>query len=159
MRPSIELEELEKTIESHLESQGFELVDIRLTGSVSRPVIEVYCDIQGGITADDCGKIARSLRYRLTAEGFFEETTSLVVSSPGLDRVLKRERDFDRFRGKKVKVWLTEPIAERGKLTGILAGYDNGSVHLTGTEEGDIALAPGRWKEIRLVPEYPEGFK
>jgi hypothetical protein len=54
---------------------------------------------------------------------------------------------------------LTESVNERGKLTGVLSGYDNGTVHLKETEEGDIALAPGRWKEIRLVPQYPEGFK
>jgi ribosome maturation factor RimP len=159
MRPSIQREELAKAIEKCLEGEGYELVDIRLTGSVGHPVVEVYCDIEGGLTADDCGKIAKSLRYRLTAEGFFDELSSLIVSSPGLDRVLKKERDFDRFKGKKVKVWLTEPIGERGKLNGILSGYDNGSVHLIETEEGDLVLAPGRWKEIRLVPEYPKGFK
>ena len=153
------LEQLEKSIEEYLGSQGYELVDVRITGSMGRPVIEIYCDIEGGITAEDCGKIGKSLRIRLTAEGLFEEKSTLIVSSPGLDRILKRERDFDRFKGRKVKVWLSEPIGERGKLNGILAGYDNGTVHLTGTEEGDLALAPGRWKEIRLVPEYPDGFK
>jgi ribosome maturation factor RimP len=159
MNAPIVLEQLEKSVEEFLEGQGYELVDVRITGSVGRPVIEVYCDIQGGITAEDCGKIAKSLRYRLAADGFFGDSATLVVSSPGLDRVLKRERDFDRFKGRNVKVWLSEPIGERGKLTGVLAGYDNGTVHLTGTEEGDLALAPGRWKEIRLVPEYPDGFK
>jgi len=159
MNAPIVLEQLEKSVEEFLDGQGYELVDVRITGSVGRPVIEVYCDIQGGITAEDCGKIAKSLRYRLAADGFFGDSAPLVVSSPGLDRVLKRERDFDRFKGRNVKVWLSEPIGERGKLTGVLAGYDNGTVHLTGTEEGDLALAPGRWKEIRLVPEYPDGFK
>jgi ribosome maturation factor RimP len=159
MIAQIAFERLEKSVADLLESEGYELVDLRITGSIGRPVIEVYCDIPGGITAEDCGKIARSLRYRLTAEGLFNDKASLVVSSPGLDRVLKKEKDFHRFIGRKVKVRLNEPIGERGKLTGKLESYDGGTVHLTGTEEGDLALAPGRWKEIRLVPEYPEGFK
>jgi ribosome maturation factor RimP len=159
MRSQLLLQQLEKSVEEYLDGEGYELVDIRLTGSMGRPVIEIYADIPGGITSEDCAFIGKALRFRLAAEGLFSDGSSLVVSSPGLDRILKKERDFVRFIGKKVKVWLLEPIGERGKLTGVLAGYDNGAVHLTGTEEGDLALAPGRWKEIRLVPEYPEGFK
>lgn len=152
-------DEIEKTVEAYLEGEGYELVDMRIAGSVGRPVIEVYCDIEGGVTAEECGTLARALRYRLAAEGFVDDGTTLVVSSPGLDRVLKRERDFERFNGRRVNVWLEEQIGGRGKLTGTLEGYQDGTVSLQGTEEGDLALAPGRWKEIRLVPEYPEGFK
>lgn len=159
MHAPLMLERLEESVEKFLEGQGYELVDIRLTGSIGRPVIEVYCDIEGGITAEDCGKIAKSLRFKLDAEGFFQNSASLVVSSPGLDRIVKRERDFQRFVGRKVKVLLNEAIGDRKRLTGVLAGYDNGTLTLTETEEGDLALAPGRWKEVRLVPTYPQGFK
>ncbi len=159
MPAPIEMELLEKTVDAYLEGEGYELVDIRIAGSVSHPVIEIYCDIEGGITAEDCGKLARALNYRLSAEGFLNDGATLLVSSPGLDRVIKRERDFARFVGKQVRVWLVEPIAGRGKLKGVLKGCQDGTVLLSDTEEGDIAIAPGRWKEIRLVPEYPEGFK
>jgi len=159
MPAPIQEEQIEKSVNNYLEHEGYELTDLRIAGNVSRPVIEVYADIEGGITAEECGKIARALQFKLTADGLIGEEASLLVSSPGLDRVLKSERDFDRFRGKKVKVWLNEKITGRGKLVGILKGHDNGTVTITDTEEGDVALAPGRWKEIRLVPEYPEGFK
>ncbi len=159
MPAPIEEEQIERIVEDYLESEGYELVDLRIGGNISRPIIEVYCDIEGGITAEDCGNLARALRYRLTVEGFLDDGTTLMVSSPGLDRVLKRERDFKRFRGREVSVRLEEPIAGRGKLRGTLKDYRDGTVLLSGTEEGDLALAPGRWKEIRLVPQYPEGFK
>jgi ribosome maturation factor RimP len=159
MLTPLQKEQLEKTVEEYLESQGFEFVDLRITGSYGSPVIEVYADIDSGITSDDCATISKSLQYRLTAEGFFNDRTSLVVSSPGLNRVLKKERDFSKFTGRQIDIWLNEKIGIRGKLRGTLAGYSDGTVHVTGTEEGDIALAPGRWKEIRLVPEYPKGFK
>ncbi len=159
MPAPIEVEQIEKSVDEYLEGDGYELVDLRIGGSVSRPVIEVYCDIEGGITAEDCGKIAKSLQYRLTAGGLLDESATLIVSSPGLDRVLKRERDFERFSGREVKVVLAEPISGRGRLRGILKGCQDGTVILSETEEGEIALAPGRWKEIRLVPKYPEGYK
>ncbi len=159
MPAPLETERIEKLVSEYLEQEGYELVDLRVIGSVSHPVIEVFCDIEGGITSDECTKLAKLLRYRLGADGYYNDNTRLMVSSPGLDRVLKTERDFDRFRGKKVTVRLTEKIDGRGKLTGILGDYQDGSVMIGETEEGDIALSPGRWKEIRLVPEYPEGFK
>jgi ribosome maturation factor RimP len=159
MPAPIEIERIENTVRDYLESEGYEFVDLRVGGSVSRPVFEIYTDIEGGITAGDCGKIAKALRLRMGAEGFLDDGATLLVSSPGLNRVLKHERDFDRFSGKQVQVWLEEPISGRKKLKGTLKGQQDGSVLLTDTEEGDIALAPGRWKEIRLVPEYPEGFK
>ena len=159
MLAKMAFDRLEKSIEEYLDSQGYELVDLRVVGTVSNPIIEVYCDIETGITAEDCGNIAKSLRYRLEVEGFFEANTTLIVSSPGLDRVIKRPKDFERFHGREVKVWLEEPIEGRGKLTGVLEGFDDGSVHLKDTEVGDVVLSRGRWKEIRLVPKYPKGFK
>ena len=154
----IEKERLEQITENYLESEGYEFVDLRIGGNFSNPVIEVYCDIEGGITAEDCGNIAKSLKIRLEAEGLLNNNGILIVSSPGLDRVLKRERDFKRFLGRNVKVKLNEPIGTRKKLNGKLKDFQDGTVIIEDTEEGDIALAPGRWKEIRLVPEYPEGF-
>jgi ribosome maturation factor RimP len=158
MPAPINRERLEKSAQEYLESEGYELVDLRIAGSISRPVIEIYCDIEGGITAEDCGKIATALRFRLGAEGFLSDGATLMVSSPGFNRVLKNERDFTRFAGKKVYVTLNEPIGNRGKLTGILKGHLEGAVLLSETEEGELALSPGRWKEIRLVPEYPDAF-
>jgi ribosome maturation factor RimP len=159
MPAPIEQEQIEKSVRAFLEHEGYEFVDLRITGSISHPMFEVYADIEGGITAADCGKLTRALQYRLTAAGLMDDRASLLVSSPGLDRVLKSERDFARFAGKEVNVWLVEKIGGRGKLRGILKGQENGTVLISGTEEGDIALSPGRWKEIRLVPEYPKGFK
>jgi len=152
-------ERLEKIVGEYLDGQGYELVDLRITGSVGSPVIEIYCDIEGGITSDDCGTLARSLRYKLLTEGYMDNGIGMIVSSPGLDRVIKTERDFARYKGRKVNVWLEEKIGGRGKLSGTLAGYDDGTVYLQETEDGDIALSSGRWKEIRLVPDYTDGFK
>ena len=159
MPTPIQKEQLEATVEEYLTSQGYEFVDLRITGSIGSPVIEIYIDIDGGVTSDDCSQLAKSLKYKLSADGFFDDRMSLIVSSPGLNRVLKKQRDFERFVGRMVDIRLNERIGGRGKLRGKLEGYSEGTVEVSGTEEGDVALAPGRWSEIRLVPEYPEGFK
>ncbi|HEX9746721.1 MAG TPA: ribosome maturation factor RimP [bacterium] len=159
MPSPIAVDRIEKLVEDYLEHQGYELVDIRVKGSIGNPVLEIYCDIEGGITAEDCGKISRSLRFRLIAEGYLDDSIGLIVSSPGLDRIIKKDRDFQRFIGKKVTVWLHEKIGDRKKISGVLAGYDNGTINLAETEEGHVALSFGLWKEVRLVPEYPDGFK
>lgn len=159
MPTPIQKEQLEETVEEYLTGQGYEFVDLRITGSIGRPVIEIYMDIDGGITSEDCAKLGKSLRYKLAVDGFFDDRTSLIVSSPGLNRILKKQRDFERFAGRLIDIRLNEKIGDRGKLRGKLEGYNDGTVQVSGTEEGDVALAPGRWSEIRLVPEYPEGFK
>jgi len=159
MPAPIAVERITNVVEEYLDGEGYEFVDLKIGGNVSRPVIEVYADIEGGITSEDCATLARGLRYRLEVEGLFNDLMTLIVSSPGLNRVIKKEKDFSRFSGRRVKISLEESINGRGKLNGILKGYQDGTVLVTDTEEGDIALAPGRWKEIRLVPEYPEGFK
>jgi len=158
MPAPIETERIENLVEKYLESEGYELVDFRIGGNISHPILEIYSEIEGGLTSGDCSKIAKALRIRLEAEGLINDNGTLVVSSPGLDRVLKRERDFKRFMGRKIKIQLNEPIGNRKKLNGVLKDFQDGTVIVENTEEGDIALSPGRWKVIRLVPQYPEGF-
>ncbi len=158
MPAPIEVERLEKAVDGYLKTEGYEMVDLRIAGNVSRPVLEVYCDREGGITAEECGNLARSLRIKLEAEGLVDDSFTLLVSSPGLNRVLKRERDFTKYIGRKVKVKLEEPISGSKKLKGTLKGYQDGTVIISGTEDGEVALSPGRWKEIRLIPEFPEGY-
>lgn len=155
---SLEKERLEQFVENYLLKEGYEFVNLKIGGSVTHPVIEIYVDIEGGITVDDCVRIHRPLMFKLAAEGLIDDNTSLIISSPGADRVLKKPADFARFAGRKIMVRLSEQINGRKKITGVLTGFQEGTVHLMDTPEGDIAIAPGRWTEIRLVPEYPEGF-
>ena len=151
--------ELEGFIETRLADLGFELVDINLSGSGSRRVLELYCDRFGeeNICVDDCSLISERLKYALQAEGFFEEDFSLTVSSPGLDRVIKHQRDFKRFMGSEVKVIL-DPSIGGGSVVGKLAGYDKGNIRLTLSEEKEESFSEGQYKSVRLVPDL-KGFE
>jgi ribosome maturation factor RimP len=100
--------ELETVVESELDSLGFDLVDLRRQGSRMRPVFEVRIDRRDGakVTVDDCARVSRALEQRLDANGgaLVGDRYELQVSSPGMDRPLKTERDWRRFVGRMASV-------------------------------------------------------
>ena len=94
------------------EANGFELVDVEYVKEGSDYYLRVYADKEGGIMIDDCVTISRALEAKLDAEDFIEEAYILEVSSPGLTRKLKKDKDYDRSIGKLVFVKLYK--AEQG---------------------------------------------
>jgi ribosome maturation factor RimP len=100
--------ELETVVESELDSLGFDLVDLRRQGSRMRPVFEVRIDRRDDakVTVDDCARVSRALEQRLDANGgaLVGDRYELQVSSPGMDRPLKTERDWRRFVGRMASV-------------------------------------------------------
>ena len=159
MKYSEKIAELEKFIETRLGDMGFELVDLRLTGPDERQVLELYCDRFGdeSICVDDCAQISERMKYILQAEGFFPDGFTLIVSSPGLDRVIKRAVDFAKFTGRKVKVFKSRS-AGGGSAVGMLAGYDDGRLKLVSDDGIDEFFEAEQYNLVRLVPEL-KGFE
>jgi len=127
MRP---IPEIERELESRLEALGFELVDIRWGGGSRRPSLRVRIDRPGstpghGVTVDDCATVSRALEPWLDAREDLPERYVLEVSSPGVDRPLLRDRDYERFRGERVAVKGHDILAGRARrLEGELLGLD-----------------------------------
>jgi ribosome maturation factor RimP len=101
--------ELEVVVESRLDELGFDLVDVRRGGSRARPVVEVRIDRRDGerVTVEDCARASRGLEEWFDAPGhtaLLGERYELQVSSPGMDRPLKTERDWRRFVGRRATV-------------------------------------------------------
>jgi ribosome maturation factor RimP len=145
-------------IEARLKDMGYELVDHRMSWADGRETLELYCGRidDSGICVGDCGEIARRMKPAIDAEGFFEQDFSLIVSSPGLDRVVKKPEDFVRFNGREIKVFLVKSSGGK-KLVGKLLGFEDGIIKLgleTGEEE---IIEPDQYTLIRLQPEI-EGF-
>ena len=86
--------------------------------------LRIFIDKPGGIGLDDCQKFSEEFGKVLDKEAVISGSYVLEVSSPGLDRILKKERDFVRERGKKVDVTFYAPFNGQKLITGILAGYD-----------------------------------
>lgn len=128
---------------------GYELVDAQ--ASNGGRLLRLFVDKPGGITLDDCAAISRHLTRVLAVEGIDYER--LEVSSPGLDRPLRKERDFARFAGQKAEVRMRTPDPSgRRKFVGVLRGAGDGQVSLE-MEGQTVTLALDDLDRARLVPE------
>lgn len=114
----------------------FELVDVEFVKEGSNRYLRLYIDKEGGITVNDCELISRPLSDMLDVEDYIEESYILEVSSPGLGRPLKKDKDFKRSLGEEVEIRLFRPVDRSKEWTGILKAYDAQTVTIE-TEDGE----------------------
>ena len=117
-------------IEPGLLAKGLELVDVEFKKEGKNWVLRVFIDKEGGVTLEDCQKISSLVGDLIEVEEVIEPAYTMEVSSPGLNRVLKKEKDFIKFSGKKICVQCHAPLNGRKKFTGILADFKDQSIHL-----------------------------
>ena len=117
-------------IESGLLADGLELVDVEFKKEGKNWILRIYIDREGGVTLSDCQKVSRLAGDLIEVEEIIEPVYTLEVSSPGLNRVLKKEKDFLKYSGKKIYVQCHAPMDGRKKFTGILIGFIDQSIHL-----------------------------
>ena len=139
----------EEILQPLMEEHGFELVDVEYVKEGGTWYLRSYIDKPGGITIDDCETVSRRLSDILDEKDFIEDSYIMEVSSPGLGRPLKKEKDFKRSLGKEVEIRTYRMIDKSKEFTGILKEYDSGTVTIelsddNGTcktfDKGDIAL-------------------
>ena len=130
-----------------VEEYGFELVDVEYVKEGGTWYLRTYIDKEGGISIDDCEKVSRRLSDILDEKDYIDDTYIMEVSSPGLGRPLKKEKDFKRSLGKEVDIRTYRMIDKQKEFTGILIDYDKDTVTielddetLKTFEKGDIAL-------------------
>lgn len=118
-----------------LEKHQFELVDVEYVKEAGNWYLRAYIDKEGGITVDDCELISRRLSEWLDQEDFIGDSYIMEVSSPGLGRPLKKEKDFARSLGEEVEVKLYKARNKQKEYRGILKAFDKSTVTLE-TEDG-----------------------
>ncbi len=127
-------------------SLGLELVDVEYRQEGGRMVLRLFIDREGGVSLDDCAAVSRELSEILDVEDVIRGRYNLEVSSPGLDRPLKKPSDYDRFAGRLVKIRTFELLADdagnkRKTFVGELIGLEEGVVRLK-LKEGQTAGIP-----------------
>ena len=128
-------ETVENIVEELLEGQdAIELVDVEYVKEHDW-YLRVFIDKEGGIEIDDCQALSERLEKELDRRDALPGRYILEVSSPGLDRVLKKEKDFQREAGKKVDVSLYAPLDGKKMITGTLTAYGEGKLVLDGAQE------------------------
>ena len=140
-------------IEPILLELGFELVDVDYLSEHGRWVLRIYIDKAGGVTIDDCAKISGELGDLIDIKDIVRHEYVLEVSSPGLNRPLKKEADFIRVIGKKVRAKMKMPVNGRRNFCGYLKDVRDHIIYIE-DEGGLITLS---WPEIdkaNLVYEF-----
>ena len=140
-------------IEPILDEFGFELVDVDYLSEHGRWVLRIYIDKVGGVSIDDCARISGELGDLIDIKEIVRHEYVMEVSSPGLNRPLKKEADFIRVIGKKIKVKMTEPVNGRRNFAGYLKDVRDHILYIE-DEGGLITLS---WPEIdkaNLVYEF-----
>lgn len=135
-------------IETTVVGLGYELVDVERSG---RGMLRVFIDKPDGISVDDCQTVSRQLTRLFLVENI--DYDRLEISSPGLDRPLKKEADFVRFAGEKAQLKLRMPMAGRKSFTGIIGALHEGVLQLD-MEGTIVAIELSNLDKARLVPIF-----
>ena len=141
-------EKTEEILLPILEKNGFELWDVEYVKEGGIWYLRAYIDKPGGIMVDDCENVSRELSDLLDEKDFIDEAYILEVSSPGLGRALKKERDFEKSLGKEVEVRTYRMLEGKKEFRGILKGYDKDTVTI---ETDNAQIQTFEKKEIALI--------
>ena len=124
----MDAKEIEAIITPVIEQEGGELVDLQWRKEGHQQVLRLFLDKPNGITLDDCAYFSDRVGATLDDGDKIPQSYVLEVSSPGLDRVVKKDKDFERFAGKPVKLRLKLPENGQRKFSGVLQGLKEGKV-------------------------------
>lgn len=144
---------LTELLQPVVEDHGLELADLQFRREPAGWVLRLVIDGDDGVTLDDCTRISREVSHLLEVEDPIEQAFNLEVSSPGLDRPLKREQDYRRCRGRKAKLVCREPIAGEPVVIGEIGEMAEQVVTII-TEAGPVAVPLAQVKRARLVIEW-----
>ena len=133
-------------VEMTVSGLGYELVDLERSG---RGILRVFIDTPEGISVDDCQVVSNQLTRLFLVENV--DYDRLEVSSPGLDRPLKKEADFVRFAGEKVQLKLRMPLAGRKNFVGVIGGVSDGILQLD-VDGSQVTIELSNLDKARLVP-------
>jgi ribosome maturation factor RimP len=148
------LSKIEEVLGPVLRSHGLELVDADWQRAGRRFVLRLFVDKPGGATVGDCKRLSDEAGDVLEVSGLIPESYDLEVSSPGLDRILRKEREFRWARGKLVRCWVREPIAGRTEICGRLAEVTPDRLFVE-SEAGGVEVPRSALRKARLEAEVP----
>jgi len=144
----VEIMDVVKLVEMTVDGLGYELVDLERSG---RGLMRVFIDKPAGIVVEDCQVVSNQLTRLFTVENI--DYDRLEVSSPGLDRPLKKEADFIRFAGEKAQLKLRMPIGGRKNFIGMIVAVCDGVLQMN-VEGVQFGIELSNVDKARLVPTF-----
>ena len=144
----------EELITPILDRMNFELVDVEYVKEGGTWYLRAYIDKEGGITVNDCEAVAREMNEILDREDFVDDSYVFEVSSPGLGRPLKKEKDYIRSMGKEVEIRTYRAINREKEFYGILSAYDENTVTIKTEDETEMTFEKNDIALIRLAFDF-----
>ena len=137
MKKSEIVDRVEKMVTAITDEKGYETVDVEYVKEAGQFYLRVVVDKEGGISLNECEEVSRELSPKLDENDFIEENYYLEVSSPGIDRALKRDKEFVKYKGRDVEIKLYKAIDGVKQFEGELVGLDeeNNIVVIINNEE------------------------
>jgi ribosome maturation factor RimP len=143
-------DQIEQLIEAPIESLGYQLVGVEYIQGGQNPVLRIYIDSDQGIGIEDCERVSHQVSGVLDVEDPIKQAYMLEISSPGFDRPLFKQRDFERFVGSQAKISMKLPVEGRRNFTGELQGFENGEILIE--VDGEVyALPLAKMAKARLI--------
>jgi ribosome maturation factor RimP len=153
---STDLAGLEAAVETAVlpavQAHGLALVDLEVRGNGRRVAVRVYVDKPGGVTIDDCQALSYEVGDLIDVSNLVPRSYDLEVSSPGLDRELRKDRELHWATGRLVRVWTREPVEGRRETLGRLVLVDEGALVIT-SSEGPVRVPRNLLAKVRLEVE------
>lgn len=137
-----------------VEANNFELVDVEYVKEGSTWYLRAYIDKEGGISVNDCELVSRAFSDLLDRDDFIEDAYILEVSSPGLGRPLKKDKDFKRSIGSDVEIRLYKPINKKKEDEGVLVSYDETTVTIEHEDGEQVTYERQAIALIRLAFDF-----
>lgn len=147
-------EELIKQLTPLISSENYELVELEYRREREGWVLRIFMDKPGGVTLDDCTKMSEKIGHYLDEKNIIPQSYILEVSSPGLDRPLKKESDFQKFTGHLVKINVYAPVEGERHFLGRLLGIEESKVKLNISQERIICIPLENIASARLEVEF-----
>ncbi|MHB1420197.1 MAG: ribosome maturation factor RimP [Bacillota bacterium] len=146
-------EKVENLITPAIIANGFELVDLEFKKEGSNWYLRIFIDHPEGVTLEGCEMISRQVDALLDQTDLIPQSFIQEVSSPGLERTLKKDSDFQRFAGRKVLIRTFIPFQDKKEITGMLQGLEDGQVIMD--RDGEVLKIPRQQIALaRLVVEF-----
>lgn len=153
-RREIYEQKTEELLKPIMKEYQFELVDVEYVKEGGTWYLRAYIDKEGGITVDDCELVSRRMSQLLDEKDYIEESYVFEVSSPGLGRPLKKEKDYARSIGKQLEIRTYRAIDKEKEFYGILKSYDESTVTIEMEDETEMTFVKSEIALIRLAFDF-----
>lgn len=148
-------EKVEKLLQAKINELGYELYDVEYAKEGKNYFLRIFIDKEDGIDLNDCEKVNDGIMELLDEADYIKEQYFLEVSSPGIERIIRKEKHFDSAMGEAIEVKLFKPINKEKDLEGILTGYDEETITMT-YENDEIAIQRSNIAQIKTKYNWEE---